>query len=528
NGNYVNCTAPLPGAEICDGLDNNCNGAVDEGLLFTMGYLDDDGDGFGSSTFKVDCKELGDGYATKSGDCNDNNPEQWQGLLGYVDADKDGYGTGSLTMVCSGDSLPAGFASNATDCNNGNNAISPGALEICDGLDNDCNTATYDGSSQIAPFNLLQAGICSGSRQQCMDGAWQSWYGGVAGYEAVEGSCDGIDNDCDKETDEGLLSIWYLDNDGDGFGDAATYSTSCTPTGNYVSNADDCDDTQSSVHPAGKELCDLIDNNCDGKIDDGCLTKIVFTSLRDGNSEIYTMNSDGSNPVRLTNNPAQDSNASWSPNGKQIAFETQRDGNAEIYVMNADGTGQVNITKDGRDDRYPAWSPDGMRIAFYYSTWAIATMDIDGGNQTKLTASFPYRYAPDWSPEGSKIVHTQESPPNSEIYVMDSTGGNEKQLTSNPAVDGGAAWSPDGTTIAFYSNRDGNFEIYTMATDGSALKNLTQHAANDEKPSWSGNSSKIVFVSNRDGDSEIYIMNDDGSGVQRLTYSTGDDNDPDW
>ena len=86
-------------------------------------------------------------------------------------------------------------------------------------------------------------------------------------------------------------------------------------------------------------------------------TKIAFHSNRDGNSEIYVMNADGSEQTNLTNNRAPDAFPSWSPDGKKIAFSSDRDGNSEIYVMNADGSEQVNLTNNRAQDWFPSWSP---------------------------------------------------------------------------------------------------------------------------------------------------------------------------
>ena len=86
-------------------------------------------------------------------------------------------------------------------------------------------------------------------------------------------------------------------------------------------------------------------------------TKIAFHSNRDGNQEIYVMNPDGSRQINLTNNPAKDSNPSWSPDGKMIAFQSDRDGNQEIYIMNADGGESKRLTDNPAQDDCPAWSP---------------------------------------------------------------------------------------------------------------------------------------------------------------------------
>src|SRR5438128_9688134 len=94
--------------------------------------------------------------------------------------------------------------------------------------------------------------------------------------------------------------------------------------------------------------------------------QIAFTSLRDGNEEIYVTNADGSGVTRLTNNPASDVAPAWSPDGSKILFGTNRDGNGEVYVMNADGSGPLNLSNnpasENPDWTSPAWSPDGSKI----------------------------------------------------------------------------------------------------------------------------------------------------------------------
>ena len=114
---------------------------------------------------------------------------------------------------------------------------------------------------------------------------------------------------------------------------------------------------------------------------------IVFVSTRDGNPEIYSVNADGTNLTRLTNNPANDDAPVWSPDGKRIAFASDRDGSWEIYVMNADGTNVVRRTFSASYSRDPCWSPDGNRIV--YSTLSnlalnIWTVNPDSGSPALL------------------------------------------------------------------------------------------------------------------------------------------------
>jgi len=132
-------------------------------------------------------------------------------------------------------------------------------------------------------------------------------------------------------------------------------------------------------------------------------SRILFYSNRDGNWEIYVMNTDGTGQTNLTNNPGCDGRArfpAWSPDGSRIAFDTNRDGNWEVYVMNADGSGQTNLTNNSGWDAFPAWSADGRRIAFYStrdSNGGLYVMNADGTRPVRLTSMGPY-HKPAWRP----------------------------------------------------------------------------------------------------------------------------------
>ena len=236
--------------------------------------------------------------------------------------------------------------------------------------------------------------------------------------------------------------------------------------------------------------------------------RIAFSSNRDGNSEIYVMDTDGGNQRKLTNNRHGDWSPSWSPDGKRIAFVSNRDGHvidgiptSDIYVMDADGGNQQNLTNNPPgSDWFPSWSPDGKHIAFVSDRDGpfnpeIYVMDADGGNQQRLTENRVHDWFPSWSPDGKRIAFSSDRKGdivNFEIYVMDADGQNEQRLTENRVHDWFPSWSPDGKRIAFTSRRDGNDEIYVMDADGGNPRNLTNHPDEDIIPAWFGSAFAVA------------------------------------
>ena len=283
--------------------------------------------------------------------------------------------------------------------------------------------------------------------------------------------------------------------------------------------------------------------------------QIVFMSQRDGNPEIYVMDTDGGNQRRLTSNSDKDFSPSWSPDGKRIAFISNRDGHVhprhgwstyEIYVMNADGSNPQNLTNNPSSDRGPSWSPDGKRILFSSArdndnphNSEIYVMDADGSNQQRLTENIDDDRDPAWSPDGQRIIFSARREGNVEnkfgityeIYVMDADGGNEKRLTDNRNNDWDPVWSPDGKRIAFASDRKGDlvkFEIYVMDADGGNQHRLTENRGWESSPSWSPDGERIAFTSEREGNYEIYVMDIDGGNEQNLTNHPDSDANPAW
>ena len=260
--------------------------------------------------------------------------------------------------------------------------------------------------------------------------------------------------------------------------------------------------------------------------------RILFESDRDGNSEIYVMNADGSDPTNLTNDPASDWGPVWSPGGHWIAFTSDRGGNDDVYIMEPDGSNPVNLTNNPAFDWGPTRSHDGGMIAFASDrdgNFEIYVMNRDGSNLINISNNPANDWYASWSPSGERIAFASDRfGADVNIFTMNPDGSGVARLTEGPAFDGKPSWSPDGGRIAFYTDRDGNEEIYSMNADGSGLIRLTNHVGSDVYPSWSSDGSRIAFASDRDGCCDIFLMDPDGSGVVNLTNSPSFDWGPSW
>ena len=139
------------------------------------------------------------------------------------------------------------------------------------------------------------------------------------------------------------------------------------------------------------------------------VARFVFVSERAGNPDIWILDEEG-REIQLTHHAEADLAPVWSPDGTRIAFESMRDGNSEIYLMDGDGSNQINLTGNPAHDHAPAWSPDGTQIVFGSlrdGTRDLYVMKSDGTEQVRLTFGVGLSVAPHWDIGGSEIVFSR-------------------------------------------------------------------------------------------------------------------------
>ena len=246
--------------------------------------------------------------------------------------------------------------------------------------------------------------------------------------------------------------------------------------------------------------------------------RIAYGSDIGENEEIFSIRPDGSDPRNLTNNPANDFTAAYSPDGRSIAFASDRDGQPEIYIMRADGSRQQRITFSAETlDADPAWSPDGKRLVFVTAAFPpdpeaplfgdLAVIDIrhgraDGPARNITRSPGVDDFEPTWSPDGRRIAFDSNSadPENVDVYDIRPNGRDRRRLTDAAGFDGGPSYSPDGWRIAFDSERNGNPDIFVMSAWGAFETPLEVNPAVDILTGFSPDGRFIAFTSNRDGD----------------------------
>ncbi len=290
--------------EVCNAVDDNCNGTVDEGTTVTC-YVDGDNDT----------------YALLSAGAVSRCPVSGRASVGGCDV---GYTNRP----------PA----TAADCTDTNAAQNPGQVEVCNALDDNCNGAADEGTTVtcfVDADNDTYALASALAVNRCPVPGRASVGGCDVGYtnrspatasDCADTSaaqnpgqvevCNGIDDNCTGGVDEGVTTTFHRDADGDGYGALTPTQSACTAPPGYVANSLDCDDASTSRNPASSEVCDGVDNDCDGSIDEGVAQVYYRDADGDGfgNPALPSSMSCGANPgYSRVAGDCDDANAARSP-----------------------------------------------------------------------------------------------------------------------------------------------------------------------------------------------------------------------
>ena len=277
--------------------------------------------------------------------------------------------------------------------------------------------------------------------------------------------------------------------------------------------------------------------------------KILFTSTRDGNREVYMMNPDGSEQVNLTQHPAIDLDAAWSPTGEQILFVSDRGGTRDLYLMDADG-GNVRRVFKRKIEAWrtePTWSPDSKQFAYDSVDWNRLKFGLYLGTFGEEDAEFIAKYgSPEWSPDGSEIACSEHHPQGARLTFINIHTREAEQPLPDEALlfQFDPSWSAAGDRLAFAGNKHplpvildrelhdawkDKQTIYIVNRDGTGLRQLVDEADRDAwspelwSPELSPDGSEVLYTQGP----QIFKV-DVNSGVRTLLTNFGQNFGGDW
>ncbi|MCP4918596.1 MAG: hypothetical protein GY913_16965 [Proteobacteria bacterium] len=505
-------------AERCDDVDNDCDGEIDEDVT-DVWYEDADLDGWGSDT-TLDACDPPEGYAARDGDCDDTvasvNPnglevcndvdDDCDGEIDedaldmgtwYADADADGYGAGEGVETCdAGD----GYVENGDDCDDASADVNPGAVEVCNDVDDDCNGWTddddpglTDGTDWYRDADADTYGAPDTSTTACEQPTGYvdddtdcddtdadlnpetTWYedadGDGLGSDTSTESCEqpsgyvARSTDCD-DTDAGVSDsiTWYIDYDSDGYGSTAYTAEQCDQPSGYVQDATDCDDGEADVNPGADEVCNDVDDDCDGDTDeDSALDTTTWYEDADGdsygNASVSDVECDQPSGYVADDTDCDDTDATTYPDARELYDGVDNDCDGD--VDDAWWTGSGN---DGSLTASTETNLTDSGDILVYGVTAISGSDVTVDATTSLSAGDEVLVI---NVHGGDSAYT-----NVGVYEfggISSVSGTTVTLTSSLAETFGESSNSDLTDQTIVLQRVPNYTDVTVQSGGSLI-----------------------------------------------------------
>ena len=265
-------------------------------------------------------------------------------------------------------------------------------------------------------------------------------------------------------------------------------------------------------------------------------TQIAFLSRDNQNTEIFSIDFDGYNSKKITNDNTLNLTPAWSPNGRWLIYTSYAGNNPDLIMIDRHNKSprRVLLHMSGLNAA-PSWSPVDDRLCLVLSKDENSEIYILENNRKlrRLTRHFSIDTSPTWSPDGKKIAFTSDRSGRGapQIYIMDALLGDKagvQRVSFNSSYNDNPAWSPDGDKIAYTARvgRQFQIKIFNLATKNSTV--FTKSIGNKEQPTWSPDGRFLAYRHIKGSKKHTYIQRLGSNKIRQLTFGVGGGTNPSW
>ena len=248
--------------------------------------------------------------------------------------------------------------------------------------------------------------------------------------------------------------------------------------------------------------------------------------------ELYSSDYDGHERRQITRNKSINISPAWSQDANKLVFTSYRRDNPDLYLIDFMKGKESRLTNRKGINAAAAWSADNRHLTLMqrYESHSEITIIKAGSGETvqRLTKSSANQASPCWSPDNNEIAFVSDRSATPQIYITAAQGGRWRRLTRKENYNANPDWSAHNDKIVFTSKIDGIFQICTINPDGTSLRQQTYARSNCETPCWSPNGRHILFTKKINGSQQLMVMDNKGRNLKQLTFDKMDKKSPNW